>query len=264
MTTTTETTSSTTATKSVVSPASTPVTTNAALSKDWTWITQHIILLLLLAALTFGGVYYVEKVVADRDAALASRYQTLLTQQANQTKQLVSQYQASESAREALDTKLLAQNSQLSQAIEQRNQQIAQLVKTDATLSAEAAASKISTQIDASPQEVVANGNDVDLDLPSARRVAVGLDKLSAAQQNLSDVQTQLSNETKVAISAQTDLTSANKVIDSQKAQLTDSTKACNAQIAAVKAKARKSMWKHLLEGGIIVEAIRVYFTHSI
>jgi uncharacterized phage infection (PIP) family protein YhgE len=222
---------------------------NSGFAKDWTWLNQHLILLAIVALIIFGGVYGVESIIAKHDATRAAQDSAILAQQTATTKALADQLQSDESQWSKVQAQLLAQNTQLSQAIAARNQQIATLVKTDATLSAEQAASKISIDLQAEPGEVTPSGNSVALDLPVARRVVSSLDQLPVVEANLTDTQKQLANETTVATNAQTDAKQSQQVIASQQTQIADQTKACNAQIAALKSQNRKSKIKSFLLG---------------
>lgn len=226
---------------------------NSALAGEWKWFTQHIILLAIIALLIFGGVYGVESIISNHDAARAAQDSAILAQQTATTKALQQQLQSDEAQWSQVQLQLVAQNAALTKEIDSRNQQIAQLVKTDATLSAEQAASKISIDLQAEPGEVTASGNNVSLDLPSARRVTSSLDELPVVQANLTDTQKQLTNETTVATNAQADAAQEKQVIASQTAQLADADKTCKAQIASVKADARKGKIKSFLLGAATV-----------
>lgn len=237
--------------------ASTPTApaslSNSGLAADWKWLTQHLILLVIVAGLVIGSVYGVESIISSHDAARAAQDSAILAQQTATTKALQQQLQSDEAQWSQVQLQLVAQNTALAKEIDSRNQQIAQLVKTDATLSAEEAASKISTDLQAEPGEVTASGNNVSLDLPSARRVTSSLDELPVVQANLSDTQKQLTNETAVATNAQADAAQEKGVIASQTIQLADSTKACNEQISTLKAQNRKSKIKSFLLGAATV-----------
>lgn len=234
------------------------------IQNDWSWITHHILSLAIAGALALGGIYTVESLISKHDDASAAKYQAIFAAQAAQSNAMMQQFQTHETERAQELARLLEQNTQLTKTIEQRNQTVAELVKVDATLSAEQAASKISQQLSAAPGEITASGNDVTLDLPSARGVVSRLDELPVAQANLEDTQKKLTNETQIATDAQKAVMDAKDVIAAKDEQLVDADKACKAQVANVKAQARKRNLKYMLLGGAIIEGIRIYLTHSL
>lgn len=249
-------TTSTTAPKpttAATTPVPQPTTISGVIAKDWSWLLSHLLALVIVGALVVGGIYFVESKIAAHDEATANKYSQILATQTAQTQTLQKQLVTDEANWAQVESQLLAQNAQLTQQISQRNQVVATQVKTDATLSAQDSANRITQQTKAAVGEVTANGNNVILDLPITRTVVADLDELPVAQQDLADTTRQLANETTVATNAQADATDAKKVIVSQTAQLADADKSCKAQIAVVNAKARRSKIKSFLFGAAMV-----------
>lgn len=228
---------------------STDSTITTKVKADWTWITSHILLLIVVAALIMGGIYLVDNRIAARDAANSSKFEQILAASTQQTQTLQKQLQTDEDRWSQLTAQILAQNAKLSSTISARNQTVETQVKTDATLSALEAAQKLQDQ---TKTTVTATGDTVVLGLDGARSVAASLDLLPVAQANLKDTQTQLINETQIASNAQADVSESKAVIAAQKTQISDGDKACQAQVTTLKADARKNKLKWFGIGVIV------------
>jgi hypothetical protein len=241
----------TTAPTSTATPAvpAAPTTISGVIAKDWSWILSHLLALIVIGGMIVGSVYFVENLVSKHDQATANKYSAILAAQTTATQTLQKQLSTDEANWAQVEAQLLAQNAQLTQQISQRNIVVAAQVKTDATLSSQDAAARISSQTKASADEVTAQGNNVILDLPITRVITADLDLLPVAQENLAATQTQLANETTVATNAQSDAADSKKVIVAQQVQLSDADKACKAQIKTVKAQARKGKLKAFFIG---------------
>lgn len=239
-----------TTTASVIPPPST-------LSKDWTWITSHVVAVLLVlglvAASVVGSVYFVENLEAKHEAKEAALYSSLSAAQTAQNQELETQLKSDEQNWAVVQTQLLAQNSQLAQAVAQKNQQLAVQVKADATLDAQSAAAKLEQQTGANSGEVVAQENNVVLDLPVARRVVSDIDTLPVVQSTLASTQQQLTNETTIATNAQADDSAQKQLVSGLQKQNADDSKACDAKVAAANAKVKKAGIKGFFEGAIAV-----------
>jgi hypothetical protein len=247
-------TSTTTTTAVVAKPATVaPTTLSGVIAKDWSWILSHLLALIVVGALVVGGVYGVETLISNHDAQTATKYNAILAIQTTQVQTLQKQLSTDEASWATVEAQLLAQNAQLTQQISARNQVVAAQVKTDATLSAQDSALRISQDTKAAAGEVTAQNNNVVLDLPVTRTVVADLDMLPAVQTDLKDTQTQLVNEITVATNAQADTADAKKVIAAQTTQLVDADKACQAQIKAVNAKARRGKLKAFFIGAATV-----------
>ena len=242
----------------------TDATIQSTVSKEWNFITHHLISVALVGVLTLGGIYGVESLVARHDEKNRTETNAILAAQTLQTKNLMDQFQVSEARHAQIETQLLAQNAQLAVSISARNQAVAVQVKTDATLSAQDAAARIARQTNAGPGEVTASNDMVSIDIPVTRRITASLDELPVANANLADTQTQLKNETTIAEQAKSDVAGQKTVIASLQTQMTDADKACKADIKTLKAQNRKRNIRYFLFGGAVVEAVKIYFTHKI
>lgn len=207
-------------------------------------IKSHLLAIIVVALLIFGGVYGVDSLIERHDARTDSKYTAILDAQVKQTATLQQQLTTDEAAWSKLQAQLIAQNATLAKEIESRNTQLATQIKADATLSAVQVAAQLVEQTKTTASDITVNGDSISLDLTSARVITQDLDTLPVVQANLANTQTQLKNETTIATNAQSDATNEKAIIVSQTSQLADQTKACNAQIASVKAQARKSKFK--------------------
>lgn len=240
----------------IVHPAP-PITAapTSLLSKEWAWVTSHIISLTLFAAIGVFGVYKVESLAEAHDAKEAALYTSLSAAQTAQNQTLENQLKTDEANWATVQAQLLAQNSQLAQAITQKNQQLAVQVKADATLDAQSAAAKLSQQSDASSGEVTAQNNTINIDIPVARRIVADLDTLPVVQSDLSATQTQLTNETTIASNNAQDAADQKKVVTGLQTQIADDSKACDAKVAAANAKVKKAGIKGFFYGAVAVAA---------
>lgn len=232
-------------------PASAPPP--STLAKDWTWFTSHLIAIVVVLGLVVGSVYFVESLEAKHDAKQAAIYTSLAAAQAAQNQTLETQLKTDEANWATVQSQLLAQNSQLAQAVAQKNQQLAVQVKADATLDAQSAATKLAQQTGAASGEVVAQNNNVDLDLPTARRVVSDLDTLPVVQSNLASTQTQLTNETTIANNNAQDAADQKKLVAGKDQVITDNQKACKQQLDEANAKVKKAGIKGFFEGAAAV-----------
>src|SRR4029077_15528750 len=121
------------------------------------------------------------------DIQNSAKYEAIFAAQTQQTQILQKQLQADEEQSAQIEARLLAQNSQLAQQISARNQAVVAQVKSDATLSTQDAAARLSQQTNATAGEVTAQGNNVTIDLPITRAVVSALDELPVVQANLAD-----------------------------------------------------------------------------
>lgn len=219
-------------------------TSNTAITKDLSWIGSHLVLLLVVALLVFGGVYGVESLLNRRAAENDAKWQAILKQQAAQTQSLQQQISQDEKQWAQTFAKLTAQNAQLATTVAQRNQELQQQEKQNATLTASQAAVRLAAQTQAGTGEISVAGDSVTIDLPITRRIVDSLDSLTAAQADLVDTKKQLENETVIATNAQSDAAQQKKLVAGTQQLVTDAQDACEAQVAALKAAHRKSILK--------------------
>ena len=202
---------------------------------DLNYLKHHIILLVIVVGLAFGGIYGVESLVARHDAANASQMTLILKQQQQQTASLEANWQA-------VETQLVAQNAQLTQDIATSNQRLAVQIQKNATLTATQAAEQIASTTQGTAS---ASGNNVVLDLLTARKVSDALITLPVVQTELIDTTKQLTN-------TQTMLTNSQADVAQQKLLVTDEIQSCKAQVALVKSQARKSKLKWFGAGVVV------------
>lgn len=221
-----------------VTPTITPILTQS-------WLQRHerlIIVALVLLAGTWSLNRYFDAaaVKADTRASVAEQalnvQKTIDAQNAAQTAQVESQYQAMVSA-------LSAQNSLLAAAAASRQAAVVKNQATDATLALPALADRLKTLGNAPEGTVSVTNGQVALTQPGAVAVTQTLETIPALQADLKDAQTVNGNYEKTIAAADAYTTAQATEIDGLKTTLTAADKTCKAQIADVKAQARKSKW---------------------
>ena len=221
----------------------------STVKKDLTWIASHIVLLLVVAGLIAGAVYFVDNIIEKHDAANDQKFEQILTIQTAQTKSLQQQLAADQNLNAQHDAAYQKTIAQLSQSIVQRNANAQKQQAVDVTLDAVTAAQRITQQTQAQPGQVNVAGNTVGLDLPVARTVVSGLDSLVVTQANLTDTQKELTAQTALTTDARKEVTDANAVVASQKTQLGDADKACDSKLTVLRSSERKSKFKWFFGG---------------
>lgn len=219
------------------------------ITNDFSWLKNHIILLVIVVFLVIGLVYSIDSIIARHDAANSAQANVVLQQQTAQTNLLAAKLQQDETVSAQQTAQLLAMNAQLTSYITQRDKAIIPVLQKDTTLSAVDAAQKIAVQTKATSGEVIPQNDTVIVDLPVARNIVASLDQLPVTQADLSDTQKQLSSEIAIASNLQNNVTDGQKLIDSMRTQATDADKSCKAEIAVVKVQARKSKIKWFFAG---------------
>jgi hypothetical protein len=199
-----------------------------------------------------GGVYGVENLIAKHDAATLAKDNAALATVVAQNQTLISEAQTKDVLLQQAITALSAANAQLSAKQNARNVQLATQVKTDAILSAQQAADRLTQQTKAAPGEITASGDTIVADLPMSRTIVTDLDELPVVTANLADETTKLTNETTLATTAQADVTAQKAEISGLNTQLADSAVACAAEVKVEKAKARKGKLKWFGIGFIV------------
>jgi hypothetical protein len=212
------------------------------ITDELNWLKTHLVLLVILVSLTFGGVYGVETLVAKHDASTASQYQAIATATAAQNAAIQAQTQQQIALLAAQNSQLEAQISQLSQAISNRD---AELIKQQAkipTLSPVQVASNIQPLLTKGTATVEPTG--ILLDTPASQDVLAQLEELPICKADEADLKAiETKQETEIANlftsngSLQTALTSEKT---SHKADVEANAK----ELTKVKADARKSKLK--------------------
>ena len=238
----------------IPTPTATPalsVFSDTSFLKDWKWLTTHLILVLVLVAVAFGSVYYVNSIIEQHDVVRQSADAKILAQAAQQTATLQTALAADEKASAIRDAQASQTISNLLSSLATRDAVLKTTLAQNASLTAVQAAQKLTQQTNAAPGEITAVGNTVVADLPTAIKFVNAFNQLAVAQADLVADQGIITATNIKLADATKNLSDANAVVASQKIQLTDADKACKDQIAVVKAKARKhGFWAAL--GGII------------
>lgn len=242
----------------------TPDTPGTIIVKDLAWIKAHLILLAAVVLLSGGIVYSIETLIAKHDAAREAKDQqieNLIIAQTTDLKARLAQDEQASAVRDAQYNQII---TTLSGTIAKQSAQLQKQIAVNATLTAAQTAQAISQKTGANPGEVTAVGDNVTMVLPVARTINTDLDKLSTTQLQLDETQKQLTAQNGLTTDALLDYVNAKKVIASQDSQLKAADKVCTDKIDTLKAKNRKTNLKYMLAGGFIVEAVKLYFTHSL
>jgi uncharacterized protein YlxW (UPF0749 family) len=250
-----------------VTPAPAPLS-DGKLKQDWSWLKTHIILLALMAALIFAGVWgiesRIEKVRAADDARLQNQVVTDKAQ-VTQVQQQIAQVQAAADADRAASAQIIAtmtaQNAALSKAITARDQQTQTQQASDMHATIPILAPRLEALVpNVNPQDIVVSPDQksVSVGTDTAQKVTAQLELVPQLQQDLSDTKQQVTNDTAQIASLQTfnqaltaEVTTDGKLNTLQTQELADSAKACTAQVNLEKAKNKKSFLRGFLWGGI-------------
>jgi len=240
-----------------------PIVTNAenVVKKDLSWLANHLILVGVLVAVLFFGVWEVQSLIEKHDEKKAQQANIALQVVVDQVKKL-EDHQAQndvavaqrEAARDALIQSLVA-------TINARDKALADQIKKNATLTAQQAAARLSDQYKAQPGEVVANGDTVVADLPLARSFVNTFDQLTACTSNYVDTQKQLSAEQARTSDLKTQISDRDATIKGKDDELVKqkTADAADKKVAVDKEK-KKHKWYAL--GGIgLFEMAKFYFS---
>lgn len=228
-------------------------------SQDWKWITQHLVLLCVIAIATWGGVYEIESLIAKHDQATEARYSLILQQQTAQTQVIENQLKTDEANWTQLNTQLTAQNQQEQQQIAARDAQIQQLITKINQMQPPQLVADLQPKLHQGTATVLSDG--VKLDTPAARDVDEQLTQAAATTADLTATKVEVTNLTQLVAKAQDTIDTANKAVGAEQAKYDAQVNDCQAQIKTVKDEAAKSklkigFWSFL--GGILVKALIV------
>jgi hypothetical protein len=240
-----------------------PIVTNAenVVKKDLSWITHHLILVGVLVAVLFLGIWEVQSLIEKHDEKKAQQANTALQVVVDQVKRL-EEHQAQndvaiaqrEAARDALDKALIA-------TINARDKALTDQIQKNATLTAQQAAARLSEQYKAQPGEVTASGDTVIADLPLARSFVNTFDQLNVCTANYVDEQKQLAAEQARTADLKTQVSDRDKTITGKNEELVkQKAKDDEGKKVAVDKEKKKHKW-YALGGIIIIEAVRFYLT---
>ena len=219
---------------------------------DWTWVKTHLVLLMMVALLSFGAVYGIESFISKHDAAEATKYSQIATTQNQQTAQVLAQVQTEVAALMAANQQLANQNQQLVTSLSKRQTTEVQIPKQTASLTAAQVAIEL---------QGTANGDNVTLALPVAQNVLANVKLVPLLQQDKTDLQSAYNNQVQVSAN---NLALYNDehlaLVSEQKAHQADNT-ANAATIKKLKADARKGKLKWFFIGfvsGFITRVVTV------
>jgi hypothetical protein len=211
---------------------------------DLNWLKTHLVLLVILVSLTFGGVYGVETLVAKHDASTASQYQAIAAATAAQNATIQAQTQQQIALLAAQNSQLEAQISQLSQAISNRD---AELIKQQAKIPA-----LTPVQVASNIQPFLSKGiatvepTGILLDTPASQEVLTQLEELPICKADEADLKAiETKQETEIA-NLSTSNGSLQTALTSEKASHKADVEADATELVKVKADARKSKLKYL------------------
>lgn len=200
--------------------------TNSSLQQGAHWLWTHAILLAVVVLLGFGSTYFVESLIAKRDASAAAGLHEIVSvlQKQNDTTQAQNQHLQDEIDKLAL-------------SVTQRNAQNTKQQKNDASLSAKDAAGRLAAQTNAQSGEITVAGDLVTIDLPITRFIVGSLDDLLTTKANLVDTQTALETSKRL-------VTSQSDLLNSRVKELDDTKKACAQDLKVATDNARKGKLK--------------------
>jgi hypothetical protein len=214
-----------------------------SITDDLNWLKTHVILLLIVGVLTFGGVYGVESLVAKHDAATAAKYESIAADAAKQNAQIQAQTQAQIAQLASQNVQLEAQISQLSQAISNRD---AELIKQQAkvpTLTPVQVASSIQPFLSKGTATAQSTG-EVLLDKTGSQEILVQLEELPVDRANMADLSTEISKQNIEIVNLSTSNGSLQTALTSEKTSHTADNEANAKEVTKLKADARKSKLK--------------------
>lgn len=228
-----------------------PIVTNAenVVKKELSWIAHHLILVGVLVAVLFAGVYGVQTLIERHDEKKAQQASVALQVVVDQVKKLEdhqaqtdAQVAQRETARDALIKSLVA-------TIANRDAVLKQQIDKNATLTAQQAAARLSEQYKAQPGEVVASGDTVIADLPLTRSFVNTFDQFTACTANYLDTQKQLAVEQARTADLKTQVTDRDGVITGKNTELGKQKDKYEGDIKVLNDNARKSKLKWFAAG---------------
>jgi hypothetical protein len=221
----------------------TPVTTIASkLTADLAWLRTHLIMLVIVVGLAWGGIYGVESLMAKHDAAQEAKYSQILAAQTAQTTAIENKLTTDEANWNQIASQLTAQNMQLAQQVASRDAQITVLMNKISTMTVPQVAADLQPKLHAGTATVQPNG--VLLDVNAARDVDEQITKANEVLADLTDVKQQLANEVVLYTNASADARETHTALAAEQVKNADQIKACAIEVKQVKDDARKSKTK--------------------
>ena len=147
--------------------------------------------------------------------------------------------------------------------MQQQRAQTAKQVATDSTLDAQSAVARLTTQTKANPGDITTSNDLIVLPLPVARTVVSDLDIMVQAQNDVSNLQSQLDAQTTITNDTKNQLSTTNQIIVADKLELIATVKAdndaCNVRVDKQAAKDRKrGFWATLvgIATGVVLRSV--------
>lgn len=237
--------------------STTPNPVISTLSTDWNWLKTHIVLLGLVVALGFGGVYGIETLEAKHDAAEEAKYSVILQQQTMLTKSIEDKLASDSTAHAAAEAQLTAQINADHDAMARRDAQVTQLINKINTLQPPEIVADLQPKLHAGIATVLPDG--IKLDTAAARDVDEQITAGASAQADVKDLSSQLTAETTIAINTKADLVTANTAIGAEQKKNADQVIAYAKEADVLKADARKGKMKWFAIGYVAGFLTRVF-----
>jgi hypothetical protein len=224
-------------------------TLTAMIEKDWSWLTGHLVLVLILILTVGGSVYGVESLIARHDSENASKYAAIAAQANQQNQQFQLQVQAEIKTLIEANQQLANQNAQLATALAKRQTVEVNIPRQVGSLTA----TQVATQLGGT-----ATSDTINLPLPQAQTALSDVLLVPQLQADKTDLQTQLTNETQVAANNKKLYEDESTALtNEQKAHTADNT-ANAAKITALNAECKKSKWKWFGIGVAVGYGLRI------
>jgi hypothetical protein len=217
--------------KPAVAPAAPGIITRV--ETDVAWIKLHFIaiffFLALLVAGVIGSVSLIEHIEEAHDARVAAADLQKENVDTQTVQNLMTQLAQEHAADEARDAQQQATIQALITQMAQQHAVTAKQVSTDASLDAQAAASRLVAQTKSSPSDVTVNNDNVTMTLPMTRTVVADMDLFAQAQSDVTNLNGQLDAQKILTSDAKTELGTTQQVVTADKVELIATIKADNA-----------------------------------
>lgn len=218
---------------------------------------------LLYLLLTLGHLY-LDRSADKAQVGLGAAQQTLAETTA-QNQDLAAQLSVQAAQYQKLAITTQKQVAALQAALAARDSALVVRQQADQTAPPADLANRWATLIQGAPGAVSPGpGADLTVTEPAARATVSALEEVPVLRQDLGDEKAISLGQGQQLVSLAQVNEGLGKQAEGLRNQLTDADKACQAQIKVVKAEARKSKLRWFLLGGGVVEAIKLYFFHTL
>ncbi len=223
---------------------------------------------LLIIVLCIGaGIFAYQKAVtliANHDQRASDLAHAALAAQHNTDVALATVNQQAAAQYQQLAEQLAQSNAALTTAIAQRNATTTKQQTIDRQLPPDQLVSRWESLTNMPKGLLVPTAAGVTATTAAAQETVGQLELIPQLDGDLRDTNSLLANEQKQFTSLASLNVGLNKQIDGLNIELVDQAKACTDDKNTLKANARKSKLKYLLLGGGIVEAVKLYFFHTL